>query len=420
MKKLVPIWMVIMVCSGSYHGYAGSVDKPVGASVEELLVLARAMNPELAATALEKEAALAGAEAADALPDPKFQVSLEDIDQNSQGLPGRVAMVKYSLSQEIPWWGKRDLKREIAQAESREAAGRHEEQLAEVVLKVKTAYADYHRVHLSMEQTEELILVVRTLVEFAHYRYAQGMGGPQEAISADVERGALANELIRLEKERQRIRSRLNTLLNRAPDAPLVEHPHLRAIPPTSQLKWEKLLEQGLAYNPGLRMGEARLAMADGERRLAEKNFYPDWEVGVGLLNRRGEEKNGFEAMVGMNLPLQWSSRQALERQAHLKKQAAQERLQGERLRVTAGLHEALLSLEESRQTEAVTRNSLLPQSRLALKSALFGYETGTSDASTVLDAIQRVKKFQIELLSAQYEQQVRLAEIERFVGGEL
>lgn len=421
MKPPVTSLMLAMLMTWPMVGHAASPDKPVGASVAELLALARAMNPELAAAALESDAASAGAQAADALPDPKLQVTFDEISQNGAGLPGRVGTVKYTLSQEIPWWGKRDLQREIAEAGSREASGKQEEQVAEVAMKVKTAYADYHRVHLSMDQTDELIQIMRTLAEFARFRYAQGMGLQSEATTAEAERGALAAERVRLEKERHRIRARLNTLVNRSPNASLVEHPHLRSMPNPSVLNGEKLLERGLAANPGLRMGQARLEMAEGETRLAERNWYPDLEVGFGLVNRRDAAmENGFEAMVGINIPLQWESRRALERQAGLKKQAAQERLNAERLRVESGLYEALLSLEEARQVEKVTRDSLLPQARLALQSSLKGYETGTAEAITVLDAVQRLKKFQIELIKSQYEQQVRLAEIERFVGGEL
>ncbi|MBF0136179.1 MAG: TolC family protein [Magnetococcus sp. DMHC-1] len=398
-----------------------TADQPVGASVAELLELARSMNPDLAAATLEAAAAEARVQGADALPDPKLQMTLDDISENAQGLPGRAAIYKYTLQQEIPWWGKRDVKREIAAAESREAEGLRTDKVAEVVMKVKIAYADYHRVHLSMDQTDELIQVLRALVEFARLRYAQGMGGQQEATSAEAERGALAVDLVRLEKERHRIRSRLNVLVNRPPHAPLVEHPHLRSLPSATQLEYDQLLARGLVTNPALRMERARLEVAEGNVRLAQKNWFPDLEMGVGFVNRRNAEmQNGFEAMLALNLPLQWEPRRAQERDAALKKQMIGDRLQAERLRVESGLREALLSLEEARQVEKVTRESLLPQARIALQSTLKGYENGGTEALNVLDAVQRLKKFQIDLIKAQFEQQVRLAEIERFVGEEL
>ncbi|MBF0284224.1 MAG: TolC family protein [Magnetococcales bacterium] len=393
----------------------------VGASVEELLELARGMNPELAAAALEAEAAQARAEAADALPDPQFQVTFDDISKNAAGWPGRVGTYKYTVRQMVPWWGEREARRKIAEAESRESAGLHADRLAEVAMKVKTAYADYHRVHLSMDQTGELVQVLRALVEFARFRYAQGMGNLQEAAAAEAERGVMSTELVRLEKERHRIRARLNALVNRSPDAALVEHPQLRPIPPPEALDPVRLLQRGEEVNPALGMERARLEAAEGSLRLTEKNRYPDLEVGFGLVNRREEgSRDGFEAMASINLPLQWGARQAQEREASLRERAARERLNAERLRLESGLREAMLSLEEARLVESTTRDSLLPQARVALQSALKGYENGTAEAMTVLDAVQRLKKFQIDWIKAQFEQQARLAEIERLVGGEL
>ncbi|MBF0153084.1 MAG: TolC family protein [Magnetococcales bacterium] len=406
---------------GSAWAAAETHATPVGASVAELLDLARGMNPELAAAALETAAAQARVEGADALPDPKLRVTLDDISENARGLPGWAGIYKYTLQQEIPWWGKRETKRDIAAAESREMASQQADKVAEVVMKVKMAYADYHRVHLTMDQTGELIQVLRALVEFARLRYAQGMGGQQEATAAEAERGGMSADLIRLEKERHRIRARLNALVNRPPHAPLVEHPQLRSLPTKAVLDYDKLLERGLAANPALRMGQARLEAAEGTVRLAAKNWFPDLELGFGSVNRRSEgTQDGFEAMATINLPLQWEPRKAQERDASLKKQMSEERLHAERLRIESGLREALLSLEEAQQVEEVTRESLLPQAHMALQSALKGYENGHTEAMTVLDAIQRRKKFQIDLIKAQFEQQVRLAEIERFVGEEL
>ncbi|MBF0175375.1 MAG: TolC family protein [Magnetococcales bacterium] len=422
--SLVPWLLLAVFLIGPAHpARAGenTSNERVGASVEELLIRARAMNPELAAASLETEAAQARVQGSDALPDPKFQLTLDDISENARGLPGRSATYKYLFQQEIPWWGKRGIKREIAAAENREAEGQHADKVANVLMKVKMTYADYHRVHLTMDQTNELIQILRALVEFARLRYANGVSGQQEATSAEAERGAMSADLIRLEKERHRIRARLNALVNRPPDALLVEHPQLRPLPPATTLDYHKLLECGLAANPALRMGQARLEAATENIRLAKKNWFPDLDMGVGLVNRRNAEmQDGFEAMLAVRVPLQWEPLKAQERDALLKKQAAQERLHAEHLQVEAGLREALLSLEETQQVEKVTRESLLPQARIALQAALKGYENGNADATTVLDTIQRLKKFQIDLIKAQFEQQVRLAEIERFVGEEL
>ncbi|MBF0184024.1 MAG: TolC family protein [Magnetococcales bacterium] len=414
-------WSVIFVAAlliGAVSAPAADSLAPVGANVEELLAIARQMNPDLAAAALDAEAAAARTAAADALPDPKLQLTLDEIGKNRAGWPGRVATSKYILQQEIPFWGKRALRREVAAAEQEEMVQQQQDRLTELEMKVKVAYADYHRVHLAMDQLDALVRVLRVMVEYARFRYSQGMGLLQEATAAEAERGNMTVERVRLEKERQRIRARLNALLNRPATAPLVEHPTLRPLPAADKLEYDALLARLQASNPALRMNQARLQAAEGGVRLAEKSGMPDLELSFGVVERRDEgTQDGYEAMVRVNLPWQGTWRQAVEQEAAAKRQAADQRLQGERIRLESALLEALSALDESRQVEQVTRDSLLPQAHIALQSALKGYETGSTEAVTVLDAIQRLKKFQIEQIKAQFEQQVRLAEIERLLG---
>lgn len=416
MAALLFFWSSALVA-----GEPATKTPPIGATVEEFLLEAQKMNPELAAAALEADAAAARVQATGALPDPKFQLTLDEISENKNGFPGRVAVEKLTLQQELPWWGKRDLQRAIAQAESQEVQGKYEDVAAQIALRIKTAYADYHRVHLSMDQTDELIQILRTLVQFAQFRYAQGMGSQVEVTSAEVERGALTVEQVRLSKERGRIRARLNALVNREPDAPVVEHPMLRPLPPPSAIEHDTLLRRTQARNSALTMAKARTLAARQDQGLAEKAWYPDVNVSFGLVQRRNPgEENGFEAMVGFDVPVQWQVLRARELAATAKANAAQAQLAYEQLSVNASLRETLLSLEEAREVAQVTTDTLLPQARIALQSALNGYQIGTTEAVAVLDAIQRLKKFEIDLLKTQFEAQVRLAEIERLIGSDL
>ena len=100
-----------------------------GADVESLITYARERNPEYAAMRHEAEAAGERAQSAGALPDPVLRTELQNItnfgnDGSTSILPGRVGSTKYTLMQALPFWGKRDLKREAAEAEAAAAQGR--------------------------------------------------------------------------------------------------------------------------------------------------------------------------------------------------------------------------------------------------------------------------------------------------------
>jgi len=94
---------------------AHGADPAPGASVDSLLQLVKAANPEYAAMRHEADAASERVTAAGALPDPRLRVELQDItmggEQNPTLSPKRVGATKYQLMQDLPWLGKRDLRR---------------------------------------------------------------------------------------------------------------------------------------------------------------------------------------------------------------------------------------------------------------------------------------------------------------------
>jgi outer membrane protein TolC len=76
--------------------------------------------------------------------------------------------------------------------------------------------------------------------------------------------------------------------------------------------------------------------------------------------------------------------------------------------------------MDAARRTEALLMTQLLPQSALNLQSALAAYEAGKGEFAMVLDAQRQIRRARQELLKAQVEAQMRLAEIERIVGEDL
>src|SRR5229473_4246198 len=83
-----------------------------GATVTELIALARLLSPELAAVALTAEAATARIISAGALPDPTLRVEADNLDNRNVAMNGQTTT--FRLMQEFPLWGKLGLKREMA------------------------------------------------------------------------------------------------------------------------------------------------------------------------------------------------------------------------------------------------------------------------------------------------------------------
>lgn len=392
-----------------------------GASVESLLAAAREHSPDVRMVRLEAEAARERIQPAGALPDPVLRIELENITRNgSQNAtldPTRTGDTKYTLMQPLPFWGKRDLKRDVASAEARQADGRASDTWAEVASRIKTLYAQYWLTGQSLQLTRENIELTRRLEQIAQARYAGGLAAQQDAIRAQLERSAMDAELVGMESELHHQMVFINAMLARPSGAALAEPAALRTIP--ARLDGAVLNDRLLAANPLLAIEAARVGGAEKSRELAYRNRYPDLTLGVAPM-QVGNRVDAWSLMLEMNLPLQQGTRRSQERESERMLEAAAARKEALGHRLQGDLNAALSNLEGARTTEQITRTRLLPQAELTFKSALAGYENGKVDFATLLDAQRQIRNARLALLRAQASQQIRLAEIERLLGEDL
>ena len=407
----------------SHVAWAAETEALPGGDVRGLLELARQQNPELAAMRLEADAAAERVNSAGALPDPMFKTELRDIthqgDSNPNLLPNRVGSTYYQVTQTLSLWGKRDLKRELASAEADQARGRVGTSWAELAAKIKTEFARYYLLVHSEKLTWEILELAANLERIAQSRYATGLAVQQDVIRAQVEQSGLRRELVMLKLDHHHTMTRLNTLLLRTPHAPLAEPQRLRPLPTPEKLNYAVLEERLRANNPQLFTLDAQIAAAEKNRDLVFKNRYPDFTLGVAPI-QIGNRINEWELMLELNIPLQQKSRRSQEREADTLLAAAQARRAAAANQILSDLAESLLALDAAREIEALNENSLLPQAETTFQSALGSYETGKVDFATLLDAQRQILKAKLDVLNAQAEAQVRLAEIEKLLGEEL
>jgi outer membrane protein, heavy metal efflux system len=394
-----------------------------GNTVESLLEFAQERNPEYASMRHDAEAASERASAAGALPDPKLQVELQDItrmgEQNPTLSPSRAGRTRYQIVQELPWFGKRDLQREIATFEADGAKGRARGTWAELSSRLKSGYAQYYYVHQNESLTREILDLMARLEKVTQARYASGLAAQADAIRAQVEQTSLRNELIALENEKRMIQARLNMILARPATAPLAAPQGLRPLPAPVKLDYATLEDRVRGRNPQLFAEDARIKAAEKSRDLAYKNRYPDFAVGIAPV-QYGKSIKEWEVMFEVNIPLQQSSRRAQEREAEAMLSAARSRKDAAANEVLASLAESLSGIDAARRTEAAIATSLLPQAELTYKAALASYENGKVDFATLLDAQRQIRMAKQNRIKAQAEAQARLAEIERLLGEEL
>ncbi|WP_265943008.1 TolC family protein [Dechloromonas sp. A34] len=414
----LPLLMVLLLVAALP---ARAAEPLPGASVESLLAAAREGSPDLRMVRLEAEAARERIQPAGALPDPVLRIELENITRNgSQSAtlsPSQVGDTKYTLMQPLPFWGKRDLRRDVASAEAEQASGRAADAWSEVAARIKNLYAQYWLTRQALQLTRENIELTRHLEQVAQVRYAGGLAAQQDAIRAQVERSTMDTELVGMETEYHHLMVFINAMLARPIASTLAEPATLRPIP--ARLDEAALVERLQARNPQLAIEAARVGGAEKSRELAYRNRYPDLTLGVAPMQVQNRV-DAWSLMLEMNLPLQQGTRRSQERESERMLEAAAARKEAVGHRLLGELGGALANLDAARTTEQITRDRLLPQAELTFRSALAGYENGKVDFATLLDAQRQIRNARLALLRAQASQQMRLADIERLLGEDL
>jgi outer membrane protein, heavy metal efflux system len=401
--------------------WAAAQQAVLGNDLASLLEYARQNNPDLAAMQHEAAAAAQRVQPAGALPDPVLRVELENFNNygNSSSpslLPSKVGQTKYTLMQQLPAWGKRDLRRNAAEADVRQAQARASVLWAEQAARIRTAYAQYLLASRNERITRELLDLVARMEQVAQTRYAGGLAPQQDAIRAQLEQTAMRSELIAVANEKRQVQARLNALLGRAPGAALAEPQGLPGLTGVVALPATELQNRARSANPLVLAESARLQAAQSNRDLTLRNRYPDFNVGI-TPTQMGSRVTEWMLMVELNIPLQQSTRRSQEREAAAMVEAARARAEAAANQAAADVEEQLSALEAARRSEELIRTRQLPQAELSLQSALAGYETGKVDFTSLLDAQRQTRRARLELLKAQADAQMRAAEIERILG---
>ena len=400
-----------------------NADEALGSNLSGLLEYAREHNPGLDATRHEAEAALQRSESAGALPDPVLRTELMDITrQGTTGprlLPSQTGSTRYTLMQSVPWYGKRNLQREVAGAQAAQADGQVSENWTELATRIKQTYAMHYFATASEQIARQTLALLDGLEQIAQTRYGNGLGPQQDVIRVQVEKTMLRSELIALETEGHHTHARMNALLSRPVNAPLAEPLQLRAMPSAARLDETTLLERLRAQNPQLRIAEADIQSSEKSRDLAYVNRYPGFILGVAP-NQSGNSVRSWDLMLEFNIPLQQASRRAQEREAEAKLAASNSRKQALLDQTQTDLSESLDALEAASRTESLITTSLLPQAELTYQSALAGYENGKVEFGMLIEAQKQILKARQQRLQAQTDMQLRLADIEKLLGEEL
>jgi outer membrane protein, heavy metal efflux system len=393
--------------------------------LEEMISNALLSNPALRRGIASYRASLQKIPQVRSLPDPmlSFTQYLRS-PETRVGPQSNITM----LSQKFPWFGKLDLKGQIAASE---ASAIYQEYLAReknLAARLKKSFYELSYVDRVRGILDEEFYLLDHYEKLSQVRYAQGRGRQLPVIKIQAEITRLLDRKKLLQRQRVLLVSRLNTLMNLPPEQ---EIPLVTDIPiPELSLNTEQLNILGEDNRRELRASLDRIEKSDQAIELAKKSYWPDFTLSAGMANVEGREdpagrllpppdngKNPFSVTLGINIPLWRDKYRSGVLEAAENRTAEQQNYFQIRNEMEFSISDLTSRLQTLGEQMDLYDSVLLAQAEEVLKSAEAAYEEGQGGVLDLLDSERFLlnNRLVAERYRADYLQ--ALAELEKAVG---
>ncbi len=408
--------------AGAADRVAAALEDPV---LRELVRDTLERNPGLATAMATARASLHQAPQAQALPDPMVGVTGYLSSPETRVGPQHLVA---TLSQRLPWSGKRSLRQQAARHQSQalvsDVSARRLDLVTEVRrLSLEIAYLDAYR---KVVETDRVTLI--HYEQLARTRYASGAGVEQGVIKIQAEITKDDNRLLETATRRATLVAALNALRDRPQESPVPEialPQATRTAPPLAAVR-----ARALEARPELDAAGAEIARADALVELARKDYRPDVTVGAmyGLVTGRTDLAPGvmaplddgrdiFGLSVSLNLPIKRGSLDAGLEEATERRLAAVEHRRDVAASVDRAVGELVERLRLSGEQVKLFERVLLIQAEQSLRSAESGYAAGNLNSLDLLDAERVLLDVRTGIERARADHAIAHARLEGAIG---
>lgn len=347
-------------------------------------------NESLNAARLHAKAKRAVPPQVSTLPDPVIGVSYQPFPiYTARGFQ----RFQIRLEQEIPFPGKLELRKSIAEYSA--VMAEYDVGIADrlLVYQVKVSYYELYRIQEQFDVIKEFRIQLSDLVTSTTARYKVGEGNQQDILKAQLERNKLDELELELMQRQLSESESLARLLNRGDGAELVAGAfsiEKQAEDSTNADSRSLKLEQ----RPELLAQKTALLRSEADIRLAEKMFLPDFTVGVNYYDIGASDltptmtgRNALGIQLKVKLPLWRSGLTARLTESRVRLQENDALLRDLQIEISTQVNRAAGQFELEKGTLQLYEKTLIPQAQMSLQASLSAYATGQADFMNLLDA---------------------------------
>ena len=350
------------------------------------------------------------------LPDPKLAVQyyLEPIETRTG--PQRAAL---GITQGLPWFGKLALLREIADHDQALAGAELAATELDVARQVKETYIEYCFLGRSQQVIADNLELLQYLEGIARDRYTGGKATYFDVLKVQIELAQTREKVRTLKDKTSSLRVQLNNLLGTDPE---LARPVSDTVPDITLKKKEDVLYKfALEHSPLLTAAQERIAKARTGKALAEKDFYPDFQVSLKTVftgsaeygNPPDSGSDPIIAGVSMDIPLFRERRHAKVAEQKEVLQGAKAQQAEQKRGIQNRIEQSLYAYRDAEHRVLLYREELLPKVRQQLEVAVSGFQSGKNSILEIIDAEKGLLKFELAESRALADKALALARLE-------
>ncbi|MBC7962805.1 MAG: TolC family protein, partial [Steroidobacteraceae bacterium] len=330
------------------------------------------------------------------------------------------------ISQQIPFWGKRAIRQEVAQYEAESYQWAIEERKLELARMVKETCYQIWATDKELGIVDKNLKILADFVTIAESKYSVGQGVQQDIFKAGLEKSKMLDMQITLRQKRKSLEANLNYLLYRPGNTPVGAVADFAL--PQLPLSAEQLNQTALEKRPQIKSLLSLVNKGQASHRLARKEFYPDFNLSFEYMFKEAIATemvsdpgyNMFSVGVTFNLPFQQARRRAMLAESTSETDMATEEVNALKNTISLTINDTLAQLERRRKLVELYQGGIIPQAEQSLESAVISYRVNKVDFLTLLDGRMNLFNYERELYESQAEYMMKLAQLEAAVGMEL
>ena len=227
----------------------------------------------------------------------------------------------------------------------------------------------------------------------------------------------LRNRVLVLEQRRRAAEAKLNTLLDREPEAALGAPVNYSVRPVSHSL--ETLKEMALENRVELKAVTLAIQKSETSRALAKKAYYPDLMADFSYWNVRNNP-NRWMLMVEAKIPIAFWSKgkhDARVRQSEMEKRAWESDYEALVNQILYAVEDAFVDIQVARNNVDLYQDVIILQARQTVAAVKANYETDRATFLNLVDSERTLLRFELAYYKALVDFEKGMADLERAVG---